>query len=256
MKKVWLLVISLALVLAVVGVAGCSSGITASGEGNEGIKVNLNSQQEGVWITGTGKVSVIPDIATLSLGIEAQVESVAAAQSQAAEAMEKVMAALTANGIPEKDIQTQYFNIDRVTRWDNDKQQETIIGYRVTNTVTVKIRDMEKIGATIDAVIMAGGDFTRVNNIGFSVEDPSEYYEEARAKAITDARTKAQQLAELAEVKLGKPIYISESTPYSPVIYRQGMYESNMAVPAAETPISVGEMEISLTVQITYTIND
>ena len=90
------------------------------------------------------------------------------------------MAALTGAGIAEKDIQTQYFNIRRVTRWDNVKEQEIVIGYRVTNMVTAKIREIEKTGTVIDAIAVAGGDLTRVDSIGFIVDDPSPYYEEAR----------------------------------------------------------------------------
>jgi len=256
MKKVWWLVISLVLVLGVVGLAGCSSGDIPFGEASANLKVSLNSQQEGIWVTGTGKVSAVPDIATLRLGIEAQETSVAEAQSQAAEAMERVKTALTDNGVAEKDIQTQYFNIRRVTKWDNVKEQEVVIGYRVTNMVTAKIRDINNIGAVIDAVAVAGGDFTRIDNIGFSVEDTSGYHQEARQKAVADAKAKAEQLADLAGVKLGKPTYITENAHLPSPIYPQVLYERAAGASVPETPISAGEMEISLTVQLVYAILD
>ena len=257
MKKIWLVVMGLALILAVVGVSGCSSdGATFSGSNGE-LKINLNSQQEGVWVNGNGKVMAVPDVAILRLGIEAQEASVAGAQSRAAEAMDSVKAALTGEGVAEKDIQTQYFNIRRVTRWDNVKEQEIVIGYRVTNMVTAKIREMEKTGTIIDAVAVAGGDLTRIDSIGFSVDDPSAYYEEARQKAVADAEAKAKQLAEVAGVKLGKPTYISENVYMPAPIYRQDMImEKAAGVPAVETPISPGEMEISLNVQLAYAILD
>ena len=251
-RKNWLLSISLVLVLAIVGLAGCSPGNTTLGKIEN---LNISSQQEGIWVTGSGKVSAVPDIATLRLGIEAQEASVATAQSQAAEAMDRVMAALTDNGVAKKDIQTQYFNIRRVTKWDKVKEQEVVIGYRVTNMVIAKIREIDKIGSIIDAVAAAGGDFTRIDSIGFSVDDPSAYYEEARQKAVADAEAKAKQLAELAGVRLGKPTYISESTHLPPTIYRQDVYEKVAGAPM-ETPISPGEMEISLTVQLAYAIVD
>jgi len=247
MKKSWLAAIGLALVLAIVGVVGCTGGPTTIGT------VDLNSQQEGIWVSGEGKVTVTPDIATLGLGIEAQAETVAEAQSQATEAMNKVMTALTDNGVAKKDIQTRYFSIDQVTRWDKEREEEIVVGYRVTNMVTAKIREIDKADLIIDAVAAAGGDFTRINSIGFSVDDPSPYYEEARQKAVADARAKAEQLAELAEVKLGKPTYISEGALYPPVIYREA------AIPApapAPTPISPGEIELTLTVQVAYAILD
>jgi len=250
MKKHLLLAVGLTVVLAMVGLCGCGTvPTTATIEG-----ISLTSQQEGIWVSGQGKVTVVPDIATLRLGVEAQQASVAEAQSQAKEAMNKVMDALTGNGVAKKDIQTQYFSIRKVTRWDNEKQQEIVIGYRVSNIVTAKVRDIDKVGVIIDAVAEAGGDLTRIDSVGFSVDDPSAYYEEAREKAIADAKTKATQLAEFAGVSLGKPIYIAEGVYYPPVT--RGVYEeAAMPAPsAAPPPISPGEMEISLTVQVVYAI--
>jgi len=247
MKKFWLVAVSLVMMLAVVGFSGCTAGPTTIGT------VDINSQQSGIWVSGTGEVAVTPDIATLSLGIEAQADTVAEARDQAAVAMEAVMAALADNGIAEKDIQTRYFSIYPVTRWDDFKDQQVIIGYRVTNMVTAKIRDIEQAGLVIDTVAAAGGDYTRVNNISFSVDDPTPYYEEARQKAMTDARAKAEQLADLAGIGLGKPTYISEGTIYPPVVYRDAGME--MAAPAPTTPISPGEIELTLTLQVAYAIN-
>jgi len=243
-KRKWLLIIGLILTLAIVGLAGCSPG-------NQ--EVNFSSQQEGIWVTGQGKVSAIPDITTLRLGIEAQEASVAEAQSKAAEAMNRVMTALTENGVPEKDIQTQYFSIRRVTKWDREKEEEVVVGYRVTNMVTAKIRDIDKAGSIIDVVAEAGGDLTRIDSIDFSVDDPSAYYEEARQEAMAEARDKAEQLAELAGVTLGKPTYISEGIQVPPII-RGVVYEEVLVAPAPETPISPGEMEISLSLQVAYAI--
>jgi len=241
-----------ALLVPVIILTGCSSSVPAVSGGSP-IEVNVNNQQEGIWSNGEGKVTVTPDIATVSLGIESQADTVDEAQSSAASAMESVMNALAANGVAEKDIQTRYFNISQVTRWDDRNQEEIVMGYRVTNTVTAKIREISKAGAIIDAVALAGGDLTRVNNIGFSVDDPSQYYQEARDKAMADAKNKAEQLAGLAGVKLGKPTYISESSYYPPVpVYRDVAYES--AAPAPTTPISPGEMEITLNLQVTYAI--
>ena len=253
MKRIWLLVIGLALVLAVVGLSGCSPGNTILGE----IKgINISSQQEGIWVTGTGEVSVVPNIINLRLGIEAQEVSVAEAQTKASEAMTKVMAALTDNKVAKKDIQTQYFSIRQVTRWDRETEEEIVVGYRVTNMVTAKIRDMDKVGIIIDAVAEAGGDLIRIDSIAFSVDDPSDYYEEARQKAMADAKAKAERLAELAGVTLGKPTYISEGIQIPPPIYPRAVYEEVPAPVAAPPPISPGEMEVSLTVQVVYAILD
>ncbi len=236
MKKNWLVGISLALVLAVVGLCGCTTSD----------RLNLVAQEEGIWVTGEGEVMAVPDIATLRLGIEAQEATVAGAQSQAVEAMDKVMAALIDNGVAENDIQTQYFSIRQITRWVDEEQ--VVVGYRVTNMVTIRIRDIGKAGIIIDAVAEAGGDLTRIDSIGFSVDDPSAYYEQARQEAMADANAKAEQLAELAGVTLGKATYISEGIQVPPTI------RIAEAAISAVTPISPGEVEVSISVQVAYAI--
>jgi hypothetical protein len=248
-KKNWLLAISLVLVLAIVGLAGCSPDNTVLGA-TEGI--NISNQQEGIWVTGTGEVTAIPDVAILSLGVEAQAATVAEAQAQAAEAMDAVMDVLNDYDVAPKDIKTQYYSIYPVRRWDDGK--ETLIGYRVNNTITVKIRNIEDTGGIIDAVTAAGGDYTRINGISFTVDDPDAYKVEAREKAMADAKAKAEQLAQLSGVTLGKPIYIAESDGYMPILYRE--FDLMEGAPsAATTPISPGETEISLTVQVVYAIS-
>jgi uncharacterized protein YggE len=244
-------VISLALVLSLVGFSACGTGSTNIGT------IDLNNQQEGLWVTGEGKVTVTPDLATLYLGVEAKAETVAEAQSQAAEAMDNVMTALTDNGVADDDIQTQYFSIYPETRWDDENNEEIVIGYDVTNMVTAKIRDIDNVGAIIDAVAEAGGDLTRISSIAFSVDDPSIYYEEVREEAMADARAKAEQLASLAGVELGKPTYISEGSIYPPVVYRDmGMGGVPAPVATYPTSISAGELDITLNVQVTYAIED
>jgi uncharacterized protein YggE len=172
---------------------------------------------------------------------------------KAAAGMDSVVAVLRANGVAEKDIQTQWFNIYPVRNWT--EWEGTIIGYQVTNTVSVKIREVDATGRIIDAVAKAGGDLIRINGVSFTVDDPSKYYDEARAEAVADAMEKAQQLADLAGVQLGAPFYISEGGGYTPTpIYMdyamKGYAESNVPM----TPINPGETEIILTVQMAFTI--
>ncbi len=251
MKKRWIISASAVLVLlaVLVGLAGCMSGGTLE------LKGNLNGQQEGIWVNGEGKVTAVPDVAILSVGVEAQAASVAEAQAQAQAAMDKLMAALKNGGVATKDIQTQYFNIQKVSRWDNNRQQEIVTGYRVANTVTAKIRDVGKAGAIIDAAAAAGGDLTRINSIGFTVDNPAPYREQARQKAVADAAAKAKQLADLAGVKLGKPVYITESSQVPTPIYRDVAVKAAGAPAVPETAISPGEMEITANVQISYAMD-
>lgn len=253
MKKNWLLAAGLALVLVTVGLAGCG-GSDLILEGVEGIAIT--TQQQGIWVSGQGEVSAVPDIVNLRLGVEAQEATAAEAREQASAAMDSVMTALTDNGVAESDIQTQYFNISQITRWDGDKDEVEVVGYEVTNTVIAKIRDVEDTGAIIDAVVEAGGDLIRINSISFSIDDPSTYYEQVRAEAMADAEAKAEQLAELGGVTLGSPTYISEGSIYVPSSVYRGMDYAmeEEGGEMIETPISPGEIDITLSVQVGYAI--
>ncbi len=244
--KKWLAVAGITILLLIgVSLYGCTSGTPSN------LNVSQN-QQQGIWVTGQGKVSVTPDIATVQLGIQAQANTVADAQKQASDAMNKVMDALKANGVDSKDIQTSYFNIQRLTKYDQNTQENVTTGYQVTNLVTAKIRDVNKTGTTIDAVAQAGGDFTQVNNISFSVNDPLPYYDQARQKAIANAQDEAKSLADLAGVKLGKPTYITESE--GNVLPPVPIFSKAAGVDMATTPISPGQEDITITVTIAYAI--
>lgn len=234
--------------VSVVTLAGGDSTDPASAYSSGG-----SSEQSAIWVGGTGEVTVIPDIAMLTLGVESEEATVQEAMDEAAVAMDQVMSTLLDKGIDDNDIQTQWFNVYPVRDWT--EWDEKIIGYEVTNTVTVKIRDIDATGQIIDAVANAGGDLIRIQGVSFSIDDPSPYYFEARAEAVDDATEKAKQLADLAGVQLGKPFYISEGGGYtSNTIYRDYEMISYEGGSVPTTSISPGEAEITLTVQMAFTI--
>lgn len=249
------IILGIILMLAVPILSGCTSPAAAQSTGNG---VMISQQPQGIWVSGIGEVSITPDIATLNLGVESLETSVVDAQAKASEGMAKVMKALTNSGIAQKDIQTGYFSINQIRRWDNIDQKDDITGYQVTNMVTVKIRAVDKVGDVINAVVEAGGDLIRINGINFSVEEPSKYYTEVRQKAMAAAKAKAEELARLAGVSLGKPTYIAENAQYTP--YYGGYANVSYSVPApvamGGTPsISSGETRITLSVQVAYSTN-
>jgi uncharacterized protein YggE len=244
MKKVWLAASIIVAAILMLAIAGCDDKDTISYTG---------SQQTGISVNGEGKVEAVPDLATINLGIEAQADTVSEARTQAADAMDRVMAALKAGGIEEKDIQTSQFSIYPVRQWNPETGEETLAGYRVTNMVTVKIRELDKAGQIIDSVAEAGGDITQVQGISFSVEDPKPYQAQAREEAFEDAKAKAEQMASIAGVTLGKPIFVTESGYYYPVSVPMASYAKDEAA-GTITSISPGEQEISVNVQITYEI--
>ena len=214
------------------------------------------TQQAGIWVGGAGRVAVTPDLALLTLGVEARADTVEQARSDAATAMAAVMAVLTENGIQEEDIRTQYFSIQPEYVWNDSINRQEIKGYRVTNTVSVKVRDLESVGTLIDDVATAGGDLVRINNISFTIEDPEQYAAQTREAAAQDAMAKAQQFAQITGVTLDRLVYIAETSASMPVARQandgaMAFAESAMAPP---TPISGGEVDITIRVQAVFSI--
>jgi len=276
MKTKLILALGLVILIAVLAVAfagrNSTSGVAA---GQQLLASSDTYNQQGIWVGGEGKVTVSPDVAILNLGISAQASTVADAQSQAAAAMNKVVSALTSNGVDQKDIQTQYFSIQQVTNPipptpylppetpNGSSSGASIVmpirppvqpttGYEVTNMVTVKIRAIDTTGAIIDAAVAAGGDLLTIDGVTFSVDQPNQYYTQARELAMNDAKAKASQLAELAGVTLGKAMYISESSS-TPIIY-PAAFDIKGGISAANTPISAGQTDIMVDVQVGYAI--
>ena len=262
MKKVLkLAAIGLIAAALAVGVMGCTAnGNGSTGPGSpQGAPATASyipgpSQQTGVWVNGEGRVTAVPDLALLQLGVESQEATVAAAQTKARDAMNKVMGVLTSNGIADKDIKTVQFQIQPVTTYDQKNSRTQIIGYRVSNTVNAKIRKLDQLGPVIDAVAAAGGDLTRIQSISFTIENTTALLNQAREAAMNDAQAKADQLAKLGKISLGKPVYISEnsSTPVPPIPVR--MAAGVAAAEAAPTPINPGEQEVRVNVQVVYAI--
>ncbi len=261
MKRLWVLFFCCALAAMLIESTGCTKSVTDSSsipplsaylEAPE-VSILYGQQQVGIWVTGEGKVTATPDIAVITLGVEVEAKSVAQAQKSATQTMDNIVKILKAQGVADKDIQTQRFSIQPVRRWIEKEGREEIIAYRVTNIVAAKIRQIDKAGGIIDAIAEAGGDLTRINNISFTVDDPTQFYSQAREKALRDAMNKAQQIAQVTNTKLGKPIYISEGVSYMPPVVRDYALKAAEAVPT--TPISPGELEFHVTVQTVYKID-
>jgi uncharacterized protein YggE len=216
----------------------------------------ISQQNVGLWVNGLGKATATPDVVILSLGVESQEKNVAQAQKGAAEAMNKVMSALKNAGVADKDIQTSQFNVQQITRWDDKQNTQIVLGYRVSNTVITKIRNVDKAGSVIDSVAVAAGDLTRINSISFTVDDPTPYQKMAREKAVQAAMEKARQIAQVSGVKIGKTLYINEGASYTPVVRDNYMkYAGAEMAPPSPTPISAGELEFQVNVEIVYEIN-
>jgi uncharacterized protein YggE len=267
-KGIGVLLIAGAL-LALVLLAACGSDSSASPEGSgpatsSGSSSELsygsaaasqasNSQAQGLSVSGEGRASAAPDMAVLGLGVSAKASTVKAANSKAQEAVSDLLDSLEDNGVQEKDIQTSQFSV--YPEYDYRNGEQILTGYRVSHMLQVKVRDIDKAGEVIDDAVEAGGDLLQVQSISFTIDDTTALRSEARAEAVADAQAKAEELATLAGVTLGKPTYITESisAPYpQPYFDRGGVFAMEEA---AATEISPGELEVVVSVHMTYTID-
>ncbi len=217
----------------------------------EGSTQASKGDQSGIWVTGMGQVTSAPDIATLNGGVEAVAETVAEARSKAAEAMDAMMEALASLGVEDWDIQTTSFNIYPEYQYDRANDRNELVGYRVSNQVAVKVRDLGEVGMVIDDLVQAGGDLARFNGISFGLDDPKPLEIQARKLAVEDMTAKAMQLADNAGVSLGALVFISESVGAAPSVYDAYDELAFRAVRSAVeiTPISGGELSVTITVQ-------
>lgn len=213
--------------------------------------VTVGEARSGITVSGTGRVTVVPDIGLLHLGVEVSRPTVAEARDEAASAMDAVRTSLQQNGIEDRDIATQFFNIQPQygAPEPDGSGIPTIIGYTVSNQVTVTVRQIDNISTVLDGAIAAGGNAMRVNNVLFTVDEPQRYESEARELAVADARVRAEQLADLAGVQLGAARAVNETFssgpegPFPAAVQRSG-----------DTALSPGETEVTLTVSVVYDV--
>ena len=217
--------------------------------------------QTGILVSGEGRVSVEPDLAIVNIGVEAQAETVAEARADAAGAMSSVVAAVKGRGLSDADIQTTSFNIwpqyqyEEIERDGRRVNRQVLVGYTVSNSAAIKVRDLGTIGPIIDEVAEAGGDFTRINGVSFTVEDTKPFMNDLREAAFEEAEAKAGQLADLAGVELGQAMFISEGVA-TPDVVRSDLAFRVLAMESSATPISAGETELRLTISALFGIGN
>jgi len=206
----------------------------------------------GLTVTGMGMVGADPDVVEINLGVEVIAKTVESANEKASASMSRLQKVISRYNIDDNDLKTSRFNVSPQYNYRNESGPE-IIGFRVTNTVTVKFRDMEGIGSFIDDAVSIGGNSIRINNIYFKVEDSDGYFDLARKLAIENARKKAELFADAAKVELGSVIQISESSNVANPTPRMSL---EMASPSSSsvTPISPGQQDISIQVSVTFEI--
>ncbi len=204
-----------------------------------------------ITVVGQGTAYGEPDQAQVNLGVETFAETVTEATSQNEATVQQIMAALADLGIPAEDIQTSNYSLWAEQIY-GERGPEGIAGYRVTNTVTVTLRDIDQVGSVLGAVTEAGAN--SIYGISFSVADPAALQAEARAAAMDDARARAASLAELSGLTLGEVKIVSEVIG-QPVPLGMGGGGFAVAEAAADPSISPGQLSYQVQVQVTYQAN-
>jgi len=204
-------------------------------------------------LQGRGSVTAVPDMARVTSGVVSEAPTAAEALSANSAALNAVFSALRSAGVEERDMQTSDFSVQPVyTGYDPDsKEPPRIVAYRVSNAVTVRVRDLAGLGPLLDAMVAAGAN--AVNGISFLVSDADTRLDEARRAAVADALHKAELYTGAAGVKLGRVLTIAEggATPPRPK-YRM----EAMAMADAPTPIAAGEETLEVTVTIVWELAD
>jgi uncharacterized protein YggE len=203
-----------------------------------------------ISVTGEANVSVTPDLAEVNGGVTTQAKTAREASDNNNKAMAAVLAALKGAGIAEADVRTSRLSLQpQVSPMRSGTDTPTIIGYHASNSVTVRVRDIAKVANTVDALLAAGAN--EIGGVSFLISSASKWLDDARPKAIADARRKAEIYAKAAGVSLGAPLSISEESsngPMAPRAFKAGMAN------AAPTPIAAGDEMLSVTVSVSYEI--
>jgi uncharacterized protein YggE len=199
-----------------------------------------------ISVTGEATVQVAPDQAQVDGGVATDAKTAREASDANNAAMGKVLLALKGAGVDEKDYQTSRLSLQPQYA-PNRSGPSPIVGYRATNRVTIRIRDVTKVASMIDVLVGAGAN--DIGGINFIVSQASKLLDEAREQAIADARRKAQIYAKAAGVTLGEPIAVSEESSPSP------MFRAKVAGGmAASAPVAQGEETLSVTVHVSWAI--
>ena len=200
-------------------------------------------------VQATGTSTRAPDIATIGAGVVTQAARAGDAMAANAKAMSATIAALKRAGVADRDIQTQSINLQPQYRY-GDNQPPVLTGYQASNRVSVRIRDMAGAGGVIDALVASGAN--QIDGPTLSVEHPETALDEARAKALATARTRADLYAKAAGLTVRRIVRISESDGAPPIVRPMAMMAAKRA---DSTPVEAGEQELAVSLSVTFELN-
>ena len=201
-----------------------------------------------VTVSGLGTVTTAPDMAEITSGVVTQAPTAAGALAANSQAMEKVLRSLAAQGVAARDIQTTSISVSpqrRAVRGEGRPPE--IVGYEVTNQVRVNVRDLARLGRVLDEQVTQGAN--SVYGIRFGLADPAPLLDEARKRAMADARRRADLYAAAASLRVGRVVAVQEAGAVAP---RPEMAARVMT--AGAVPVAPGEQEIRASVSVTFSL--
>ncbi len=248
-----------ALTLAASLLAGCAAPATGGtvpvASGNEAARLLASGQSQAttnsLYLQGVGTVTATPDVAHVQLGVQARSENARQAVEQATARMNAISAALQAQGVAANDIQTINFSLHYQQDYGPMGNGPATNVYVVDNTLSVVVRNLDSLGAVLGAAIEAGAN--NVYGLEFGFSNLAELQAQARQKAVADARTRAEQLAQAAGVTLGAPMSITEEDMYSGPVPPSGRMTADMAL-GGSVPVFAGQSQVTAYVNISYSI--
>lgn len=202
-----------------------------------------------ISVSGEATISAAPDLAQIDAGVASDAKSAKEASDANNAAMGKVLLALKGAGIAEKDYQTSRLSLQPQYAPNRSNGASPVVGFRASNRVTVKIRDVTKVAGIIDTLVGAGAN--DVGNISFEVTQASKLLDDAREQAVADARRKAEIYAKAAGVTLGAPLSVTEGGGPVP-LFKGRMAAAPMAAPQAA--VAPGEETLSVMVNVSWAI--
>lgn len=236
---------------AAVAVSLPSRGTAAATEGDAGaVPAATRSALHSIIVIGQGRATAKPDTALATIGVEVVGKSLEEASDRNNARMDALVKMLKSSGIAERDIQTVGYSVSPERKYSRDTGPGEITGFRIVNQVRVKLRDLKKVGATLDRAIKEGAN--TLQGVAFEVDDPTAFRARASAAAIAAARFKAEEMAKAAGVKLGEVLQISEVIGEPRPL---AMMDRPMATSASRAvPIEQGELEFTAQLQVIYAI--
>lgn len=203
-------------------------------------------------VAGQGEANAAPDMAVVTIGVQSDGATAAAALRANSAAMTSTIDTLKDLGVAARDIQTSGLSVNPRYDYEKNRSNPEVIGFRASNSVRVRLRDLDKAGAVIDEAVSSGAN--SLGGVSFSFSDPKPLYETARRNAVADARARAELLADAAGVSLGPILRIQDGYVAAPGP-RPAALRMSMEAADASVPMEAGEASVRATVTLVYEID-